>query len=138
MNPYAKILRLLEALPYEERLLVSLKRRAPVGEKECGCLFGTLLTKSGLPQTDGDPSTSFRCEAGTARPNSDISRWGRDTLALDGDDLYYVVRKLELTNDYYEAGNNNPETCRERYRHICARLRRLSSAYEEADERSPK
>lgn len=132
MNPYAKTLSLLEALPYEERLLVSLKRRARVGEKECGCLFGTLLTKSGLPQTDGDPSTSFRCE--TARASSAISRWGRDTLNLDGDDLYELVRRLECFNDYYAPAENDPETCRERYRHVCARLRLLSSEYERSPE----
>lgn len=136
MNHYAKILSLLEALPDEERLLVSLTHHTKVGERECGCLFGTLLTKQGFPLNLKPQGSSFRHEA--TSPGTPTAQWGREVLDLSGDDLYYVVRKLELTNDYYEAGNNNPETCRERYRHICARLRRLSSAYEEADERSPK
>jgi hypothetical protein len=105
-------------------------RRQKVGEKECGCLFGTLLPKCGFalnPQME--ESASFRHE--TDIPETPIAQWGLAILGLDGHDLYRVVNKLEIANDYYEVGKNDPETCRERYRSVCARLRLLK---EESDE----
>jgi hypothetical protein len=135
MNPYAKILSLLEALPDEERLLVSMARRQKVGERECGCLFGTLLPKGGFalnPQQEA--SASFRHE--TDIPETPIAQWGHAVLGLDDHTLYRVVNKLELANDYYEVGKNDPETCRARYRSVCARLRLLSADYEEDNTRS--
>lgn len=99
MNPYAKILNLLGALPDEERLLVSMARRQKVGEKECGCLFGTLLTKHGFPLDLKPQGSSFRHEA--TSPGTPTAQWGSEVLGLDGHDLYRVVRKLEIANDYY-------------------------------------
>lgn len=128
MNPYAKILSLLEALPPEERLLVSLVRRTKVGEQECGCLFGTLVPKGGFPLEEARDSHSFRNAA--LSPDTPVSRWGHAILNLDTLQLYPVVRKLELINDYFAAADNDYATCRDRYNHVCARLRELAAIEE--------
>ncbi len=129
MKPYAKILSLLEALPPEERLLASLARRTQVGEQECGCLFGTLLPKGGFPLDDDPSCWSFRNEA--RLPDAQVSRWGHAILNLDTLQLYPVVRKLELINDYFAPENNDYATCRDRYNHVCARLRELAAIEEQ-------
>ncbi len=46
MNPYAKILSFLEALPEDQRMLVSGQRRAEVAGTPCGCLFGSVVPES--------------------------------------------------------------------------------------------
>lgn len=128
MNPYAKILSLLEALPPEERLLVSLVRRTKVGEQECGCLFGTLVPKGGFPLEETLNSHSFRNAA--LSPGTPVSNWGHAVLNLDTLQLYPLVSKLERVNDYFAPDDNDYATCRDRYNHVCARLRELA-AYEE-------
>jgi hypothetical protein len=76
-------------------------------------------------------ATSPWCGHMTDIPVTPIAQWGHAVLGLDDHALYRVVNKLELANDYYEVGKNDPETCRARYRSVCARLRLLK---EESDQ----
>lgn len=127
MNPYAKILSLLEALPDEERLLVSGVRRKRVDGRDCGCLFGTLLPKQGFPALDSYSGSYF--VSLTLDKLAPIRTWGRDVFNLSDVDLYRFVAELERVNDHYEVNNNSVSLCRARYKYVCDYLRTRQTTY---------
>lgn len=129
MNPYAKILSLLESLPAEERLLLSGVRRDTVDTRECGCLFGTLLPKHGLPADTGYKGL-YHAEL-LSQPTSPLRHWARDLFNLtDGESWFgWLVAELERVNDNYDDGDNDSHTCADRYQHVCEYLRKRAADY---------
>lgn len=129
MNPYAKILSLLEALPAEERLLLSGIRRDTVDTRECGCLFGTLLPKHGLPAESGYKGP-YHSEL-LFQPTSPLRPWARDLFNLtDGESWFgWLVAELERVNDCYMEGSNDVHDCADRYQYVCEYLRKRAIEY---------
>lgn len=127
MNPYAKILSLLESLPAGERLLLSGIRRDIVETRECGCLFGTLLPKHGLPASDGYTG-SYYAEL-RLQPTSPLRPWARDLFDLTDGEFCWLVAELERVNDKYAEWHNDPYTCVGRYQYVCDYLRKRAAEY---------
>lgn len=119
MNPYAKILSLLEALPEDRRMLVSGLRRMVVAEAPCGCLFGSLVPES-LWGSDLHNRTSFSCQAYNGSP---LYEWLEVSVDLLPGPLFDFVAELERENDRFMIGGNTPSECRARYDHMCNYLR---------------
>lgn len=119
MNPYARILSLLEALPEDRRMLVSGQRRMVVAEAPCGCLFGSLVPER-LWGSDILNRTSFSSQAFNESP---LGEWLEGQLGAFPELLFDFVDELERENDRFMIGGNTPSECRARYDHMCNYLR---------------
>lgn len=119
MNPYAKILNLLEALPEDRHMLVSGQRRMVVADAPCGCLFGSVVPES-LWGSEILNRTSFSCQAYNGSP---LYEWLEVSVDLLPGPLFDFVDELERENDRFMIGGNTPSECRARYDHMCNYLR---------------
>jgi len=110
MNPYAKILSLLEALPEDRHMLVSGQRRMVVADAPCGCLFGSLVPES-LWGSASSNTVPFR---ESAFPGLPLTAWVVEQVGLpaanisDAAKLYAFVAELERENDRFMSGGNTP------------------------------
>ncbi len=120
MNPYAKILSLLEALPEDRRMLVSGQRRMVVAEAPCGCLFGSVVPER-LCNADDANRITFGSQA---HPGMPLSLWLEDHVGVLSQDVWRFVNDLEIENDGFMTGGNTPSGCRARYEHMCNYLRK--------------
>ncbi len=121
MIPFLKVAELLEALPEDQRLLVSNMRYEMVAGQLCGCALGALMPEDRGP----DDRWNISFTADLHHPHSPICELGRNVLGITSPEiLEALVSWVEGTNDGYFWGDNSEEVCRERYTHMCKALRR--------------
>lgn len=131
MNPYGVLLELLLKVPEDKRYLLSCKRRDELkGVGECGCLFGT-VAQCALLTGDKLRRASF-CSA--LYDEDPFRKWAFSTLLPEGPELTALVREVEDRNDFYECGDNHPDTCAERYIHMVNYLTQRANQGESRDD----
>lgn len=125
MNHYAKILSLLEALPEDQRMLMSGVRRGLVKDtlQPCGCLFGSLVP----PDLVGEPHCNTLTFSSEAWATSPLAEWWVSTVSPTTPSIRDAVEELEFVNDRFMIGGKTASECRARYEHVCNYLRECAA-----------
>lgn len=126
MNHYAKILSFLEALPEDQRMLMSGVRRGLVKDtlQPCGCLFGSLVP----PNVSGDDDDLKRTFFSTSGERSPMRHWWAEVVGEVPIFLRDAIYELEYESDRYMPNGNTASECRARYDHMRAYLRQRAEA----------